>query len=43
MEKRIPQDCPVRDILAQTAKVLDLLDKVLEHCEKCLQKENKDD
>lgn len=36
MEK-IPEECPVRDILAQIQAVLTLLDKILDHCEKCLQ------
>lgn len=35
---RIPEDCPIRDILEEIGKVLDLLDKILEHCEKCLDK-----
>lgn len=35
MEK-IPEECPVRDILANIKSVLSLLEKVLDHCEKCL-------
>lgn len=41
--KRIPEDCPIRDILKQTAKVLDVLEKVLVHCEACLEKGGRDD
>lgn len=33
----IPEECPVRDILAQIQAILALLNKILEHCEKCLQ------
>jgi len=33
----IPEGCPIRDILAQIKLVLVLLDKILEHCDKCLQ------
>lgn len=36
----VPEDCPVRDILSNIKAVLALLDKVLEHCEKCLREEN---
>lgn len=38
MEK-IPEDCPIRDILAEIKAVLDLLGKILEHCEQCTRKE----
>lgn len=41
MEK-IPEECPVRDILAQIKMVLTLLDKVLDHCDKCLQERKED-
>ena len=34
LQEIIPKDCPVRDILKQTERVLALLDKILEHCEK---------
>jgi len=37
----IPKDCPIRDILKEIGKVLDLIDKVLEHCEECLNKGGK--
>lgn len=36
MVEKIPEDCPIRDILKDIKIVLELLDKVLEHCEKCL-------
>lgn len=32
----IPEDCPIRDILKQIATILELLNKVLDHCEKCV-------
>lgn len=28
-------DCPVRDILKQTEKLIELLHLILEHCERC--------
>jgi DNA-binding FrmR family transcriptional regulator len=36
-KKNIPQDCPIRDILSQIAAVLALLNKILDHCQDCLQ------
>ncbi|MBA7692592.1 hypothetical protein ES703_101159 [subsurface metagenome] len=39
---KIPEDCPIRDILSNIKTVLDLLDKILEHCEKCLQGKEKE-
>lgn len=34
--QNLPENCPVRDILAQIKAVLALLDKIMDHCEKCL-------
>ena len=36
--KKIPEDCPVRDILHSIKLVLNLLEKVMDHCEDCLKK-----
>ena len=33
----IPENCPIRDILENIKAILKLLEKVLDHCEKCLQ------
>jgi len=38
--ERVPEDCPIRDILKEIGQVLTLLSKVLEHCENCVRKEN---
>ncbi|MBA7714169.1 hypothetical protein ES703_123186 [subsurface metagenome] len=35
---KIPEGCPIRDILSQSKSILELLNKILEHCEKCLAK-----
>ena len=32
----IPKECPLRDILKEIGVILSLLDKVLDHCDKCL-------
>jgi len=40
-ERKIPEDCPVRDILKQTELVLRLLAEVLKHCEKCMEERAK--
>ena len=39
MGEKIPEDCPIRDILRQVELVLKLLDRILDHCKKCLSKE----
>lgn len=39
MSTKIPENCPVKDILKQVAQILTLLEKVLEHCERCIRKE----
>jgi hypothetical protein len=39
----IPEDCPVRDVLKRISEVLGLLNKVLEHCEKCIREREKDE
>lgn len=41
MEK-IPEECPIRDILKDIEHILTLLDKVMEHCDKCLSKETQE-
>lgn len=41
--KEIPEACPVRDILSQVKSVLELLHKILEHCDKCMKEEGKQD
>jgi len=33
----IPENCPVKDILKEVELVLKLLDKVLDHCEQCME------
>lgn len=41
---KIPEECPVRDILGNIKAIIDLLDKILDHCEKCSQgKEGKNE
>jgi len=37
--QKIPEDCPVRDILRQIDKVLEILHTILSHCEECLKKQ----
>jgi len=37
MPDKIPEDCPVRDILKNITTVLQLLGSVLEHCDTCIQ------
>lgn len=33
---QIPEECPLRDILKEIEVILRLLEKVLDHCDKCL-------
>lgn len=35
--KEVPVDCPVRQILEQTAALIKLLSEIAAHCERCLQ------
>lgn len=39
--QQLPESCPVRDILAQISSILELLSKIMEHCEKCLAERRK--
>jgi len=39
---RVPENCPIQDILQDIKLVLELLNKIIEHCEKC-EKEIKND
>lgn len=41
--QQIPEECPIRDILSQIKSVLDLLNKILEHCEECIKSRGKED
>ena len=34
------KDCPVRQILEQTAELIKLLKEILDHCERCLDARN---
>lgn len=36
---KIPEDCPVKEILKQLGVVLELHKEILEHCEKCVKGE----
>ena len=38
----LPEDCPVKTILKQTEMIISLLDKIIDHCEKCLEEKSKD-
>jgi len=37
MMEKIPENCPVRDILKQMELMLKLLAEILKHCEKCME------
>lgn len=39
--KETPVDCPIRQILEQTAALIKLLSEIAAHCERCLEAQEK--
>lgn len=39
--ERLPEACPVRDVLKEIDLIVKLLDKILSHCIECLAKGEK--
>jgi len=33
------EECPIRDLLQQMAALIRLLERILDHCERCLERE----